>query len=177
MTTTHPSSNSAQYTEEDLTDLISESSHLPEAELLFALEYIRYYKQSHTKIIPTQLYRSTKYALIIAHVAVALNPAERMDTKAVGDLVAYSFASVWEGFKPDPADYDINLLRGAVILRTLGYFTDVHPRSPEGAEIGECWEPICAHWGHLQKQQASYLLNFARNLKNGGALSLSSGAL
>jgi hypothetical protein len=100
-----------------------------------------------------------------------------MDVKAVGDLVEYSYASVWEGIKPDPADYDINLLRGAVILRTLGYFTDVHPRSPEGAEIGEGWQAICAHWDHLQKQQASYLLNFARNLKNGGAVSLSPGAL
>jgi hypothetical protein len=92
--------------------------------------------------------------------------------------VEYSYASVWEGGKPDPADYDINLLRGAFILRCLPFKNrDLDPRSTETVELGAGWETVCVNWDHLSQQPASHIAPFVNNLKDGGAISLSGGLL
>lgn len=155
-------------------------AHLSDAEMDFGFGYTAYYmKTRNGKIIADQLYWSTKYALTIAPLMVRLHTKdELLSSSYIGEFVEYSFSSFRMKSKPDPAHYDIGMVCGAVILRSLPFpHRDIEPDSADASEIGASWEIVMDHWEHLKRQKASYLLTFVKNVRDGGAVALSDGAL
>lgn len=154
------------------------ASHVPDEELVFAFKYARYYLSTRPgRIIEDQLYWALKYALLIAPVMSALPLSKPFQIGFVGQFVEYSFMMFRVDGQPDPASYDINVIRGAVIMHVLGNYASLGPDYTVAREIGESWELIARHWGKLGNSDISHLHAFAKHVRDGGSVHLADGLL
>jgi len=151
------------------------ASSMSDAELAVPHRYVEYYLSTRgDKIIPDQFRRNTEYAFIIAPLMAKLFSDDQLTQKFVGDTVEYSFASVYLKSQPEPSGYDPKLILGAVILR----FAHCYDFAPEMAcEVGASWKAVAACWDQLKSQTGDYVLEFSRNIKQGGTVHLADGVL
>jgi hypothetical protein len=157
--------------------LFAEHAHRSDNELSFAFQYTRYYYgERGGKLIDEQLYWTVKYALAIAPLVTAMPLDNPFTPKWVGGLVEYSFVSFRVQFQPDVADYDPDMVRGAVIRKLLPFeAVDVDPAIVTA--VGASWELVVKHWEKLKDGTTADAYQFVEHLRQGGSVHLTDGLL